>query len=141
MRWCGGGGGGRGCGWCSQSCAPAALRRITLSRTLGGQLPTPSPSASTPSGLIRTAQGWWDGVIGHLEFPQSARNAAAMVEHQNRCCPQHPLPPTYAGPVRNEFKGQVRIVRKEFKGRVCTGIEEFRSCVNRTQITNIQNAD
>ncbi len=53
MRWWVGGGGGGGCGgcgWYSQSCAPAALRSITLSRTLGWQLPTSSPSASTPSG-------------------------------------------------------------------------------------------
>ncbi len=46
------------------------LPRLRRQRAAQGEL--------TPE-LIRTAQGWWDWVLGHREFPQSARGAAAMV--------------------------------------------------------------
>ena len=49
VRWWGGGGrgGGGGCGWNSKPCAPAALRRLTLFRTVGGQPPNPPTCGPT----------------------------------------------------------------------------------------------
>ncbi len=48
----------------------ARLPRLPRRRTAQGEL--------TPE-LTRTAQGWWYWVLGHREFPQSARGAAAVV--------------------------------------------------------------
>ncbi len=48
----------------------ARLPGLPRQRTAQGEL--------TPE-LTRTAQGWWDWVLGHREFPQSARGAAAVV--------------------------------------------------------------
>ncbi len=48
----------------------ARLPRLPRRSTAQGEL--------TPE-LIRTAQGWWDWDLGHGEFPQSARGAAAVV--------------------------------------------------------------